>query len=80
MDAVGATDSAQPAQPAPEAPVRESGPVEEDWDGVPPAEAEVPEPAAHQPTAGALHKLVALLVIVGLVALIVFLVLWGLAR
>jgi PPM family protein phosphatase len=39
-----------------------------------------PEPAPYEPTAGPFHKLVALLVIAGLVALIVFLVLWGLAR
>jgi PPM family protein phosphatase len=39
-----------------------------------------PSAARDEPTAGPLHKLLALLVIVGLVVLIVFLVVWGLAR
>ena len=38
------------------------------------------EPAPDDPTAGPWHKLLAILVIIGLLALILFLVLWGLAR
>ena len=38
------------------------------------------EPAPDDPTAGPWHKLLAILVIIGLLGLIVFLVLWGLAR
>jgi PPM family protein phosphatase len=70
-------DLAAPEPSGATQPAQEPQPREPEGDGIAAAE---PEVGVDEPTAGFFHKLLALLVIAGLCALIVVLVLWGLAR